>query len=116
MSIHVEPAGTLEDNPQLRAFTISIIGPDRPGILDEVTRALRKSAISVVELQTRVGPAPMTGDRPFLQRSTCSRRPTQISERRVISCDIAKSGCGDFAGALARCVPLDARARSTRAE
>ena len=52
MSIHVESAGTLEDNPQLRAFTISIIGPDRPGILDEVTRALRKSAISVVELQT----------------------------------------------------------------
>ena len=65
MSIHVEPAGTLEDNPQLRAFTISIIGPDRPGILDEVTRALRKSAISVVELQTRVGPAPMTGDQTF---------------------------------------------------
>ena len=52
MSIHVESAGTLEDNPQLRALTISIIGPDRPGILDEVTRALRKSAISVVELQT----------------------------------------------------------------
>ena len=65
MSIHVEPAGRLEDNPQLRAFTISIIGPDRPGILDEVTRALRKSAISVVELQTRVGPAPMTGDQTF---------------------------------------------------
>ena len=65
MSIHVESAGTLEDNPQLRALTISIIGPDRPGILDEVTRALRKSAISVVELQTRAGPAPMTGDQTF---------------------------------------------------
>ena len=79
MSIHLEPAGTFEDNPQLRAFTISIIGPDRPGILDEVTRALRKSAISVVELQTRVGPAPMTGIRPFSQRSICSRHLTQTS-------------------------------------
>ena len=30
MSIHLEPAGTFEDNPQLRAFTISIIGQTVP--------------------------------------------------------------------------------------
>ena len=33
MSVQLEEAGELQDNPQLRRFTLSIIGPDRPGIL-----------------------------------------------------------------------------------
>lgn len=65
MTVQLESAGELQDNPQLRRFTLSIIGPDRPGILDEVTRELRRSAINLVDLETKVGPAPMTGDLTF---------------------------------------------------
>ena len=49
------------------------------------------SAISVVELQTRVGPAPMTGDQTFLQRSICSRRRHNIGTLESSLDEIAES-------------------------
>ncbi|MEX1237961.1 MAG: ACT domain-containing protein [Pseudomonadales bacterium] len=47
------------------AMTLNIIGPDRAGILREVTNALSRSIANVVELETRVGPAPMSGELTF---------------------------------------------------
>jgi len=47
------------------AFTLSIIGPDRPGIMSEVTTALVSNQVNLAEVATRVGPAPMTGDQTF---------------------------------------------------
>ena len=43
------------------AFSLNIVGPDRPGILAEITSALAEQGVNLVDLTTEVGPAPMTG-------------------------------------------------------
>ena len=43
------------------AFSLNIVGPDRPGILAEITSALAEQGVNLVDLATEVGPAPMTG-------------------------------------------------------
>ena len=52
------------------SFDLNIIGPDRPGILSEVSGALLAKGVNVVELETRVGPAPMTGDQTFFAEAS----------------------------------------------
>ncbi len=58
------PENVVEDL-QATAFSLNIIGPDRPGILAEITAALAKHGVNLVDLTTEVGPAPMTGDLTF---------------------------------------------------
>jgi glycine cleavage system regulatory protein len=41
-----------------------------PGILSEVSGALLAKGVNVVELETRVGPAPMTGDQTFFAEAS----------------------------------------------
>jgi glycine cleavage system regulatory protein len=45
--------------------TLSIIGPDRKGIVFQVSGALREHQINVLELETRITSAPMSGDPMF---------------------------------------------------
>ena len=65
ISVMLEAPVQSLDDLQALSFGLSIIGPDRPGILSEVSRALLAKGVNVVELETRVGPAPMTGDQTF---------------------------------------------------
>ena len=44
---------------------LSVIGNDRCGIVQEVTKALASHGINIQELQSRVSSAPMTGSRLF---------------------------------------------------
>jgi len=65
LSILLERAEPSPDDVMALAFTLSIIGPDRPGIMSEVTTALVSNQVNLAEVATRVGPAPMTGDQTF---------------------------------------------------
>lgn len=65
MTITVRQPPEAMEAAQTVSMTLNIIGPDRPGILREVAGALSRSVVNVVELETRVLPAPMSGEPTF---------------------------------------------------
>lgn len=48
-----------------RGLSLEFMGPDRPGIIREITAALAAHGLNIVELTSCVGSAPMTGDAMF---------------------------------------------------
>ena len=68
-----EPEADLD----FKNFTIDILGNDRPGILNEITRALAEHHINLVEVTSTVSPAPMTGVALFSCAATIEVDPTQ---------------------------------------
>ncbi|MDP6025913.1 MAG: ACT domain-containing protein [Pseudomonadales bacterium] len=48
-----------------RVLGLNIVGPDRPGILHDVTMALESNVANVVEMETNISAAPMSGDLTF---------------------------------------------------
>lgn len=65
MTITVRQPPEGSEAAQTVSMTLNIIGPDRPGILREVAGALSRSVVNVVELESRVSPAPMSGEPTF---------------------------------------------------
>lgn len=51
--------------PSVHHGKLSVIGNDRCGIVQEVTKAIASHGINIEELQSRVSSAPMTGSRLF---------------------------------------------------
>ena len=49
----------------LRGIRLSILGPDRPGIIREVSAALAARQINVVDLESKVDSAPMSAELLF---------------------------------------------------
>jgi len=49
--------------------TLEVVGPDRPGIIREVTRALAAQGVNVEELATECISAPMSGELLFQARA-----------------------------------------------
>ena len=49
--------------------TLEVVGPDRPGIVREVTRALAAQGVNVEELATECISAPMSGEQLFQARA-----------------------------------------------
>jgi glycine cleavage system regulatory protein len=45
---------------------LDIVGPDRPGILQDVTSELVGHGINVIEMETEVRPASMSGELNFI--------------------------------------------------
>lgn len=64
-SVRVTPAGTASLSAEQANFQLAVIGPDRPGIVREISKALADSGISVVALETRVLNAAFTGEAMF---------------------------------------------------
>ncbi|MEE4659174.1 MAG: ACT domain-containing protein [Halieaceae bacterium] len=48
-----------------RMVTLTVLGPDRPGIVREVSTALSRRSINVVNMETHVGPAAMSSELLF---------------------------------------------------
>lgn len=65
ISILLEEAQSAEEDPTSLGYSLNIVGPDRTGILQEVAADLSRQDINVVDMETRVGAAPMTGDLTF---------------------------------------------------
>jgi glycine cleavage system regulatory protein len=53
------------DNEPGRRMAFNIIGPDRKGILSEVSAQLAAQGINVLAMDTSIGPAPMSGEALF---------------------------------------------------
>ena len=51
-----------------RAITLSVLGPDRLGIVKEISHTLAQRRINVVEMDSRVDSAPMSSERMFHAR------------------------------------------------
>ncbi|MCX2981464.1 ACT domain-containing protein [Halieaceae bacterium IMCC14734] len=48
-----------------RAIRLSIMGPDRPGIVREIASALARQAINVIDMHSDVSSAPMSAEQLF---------------------------------------------------
>jgi len=65
--VRSDEAGMPGQPPQLAS--LEIIGPDRPGIVREITSALAAQGVNVEELSTECVSAPMTGEPLFQARA-----------------------------------------------
>lgn len=64
---------TAAELPRGRRLKLELLGPDRPGIVKELTTALAARQVNVEELHTEVASAPMSGEPLF--RLTAALRP-----------------------------------------
>jgi glycine cleavage system regulatory protein len=53
-----------------RVLEINVVGPDRPGIVHEVTSALEQHVANVMQMETHISAAPMSGELTFSADAT----------------------------------------------
>ncbi len=68
LSVRVTPAMTLPSSRRGRDITLRVIGPDRLGIVREISRALAQREVNVVEMDSEVSSAPMSAELIFRAR------------------------------------------------
>jgi glycine cleavage system regulatory protein len=69
LSIRVTPCtGQAAKTEHARLITLTILGPDRPGIVREIAAALSSRAINVVDMESYVSSAPMSAELLFHAR------------------------------------------------
>lgn len=72
ISVSVTETAGATASPDARIVALSIIGPDRSGIVQEVSRALATHHINVIEMDSRVSSAPMSAEMLFEARISAS--------------------------------------------
>lgn len=65
LSVSVNATGSSPAPADGINLRLSVIGPDRPGIVKEVSRALAERKINVVEMDSHVAPAAMSAENLF---------------------------------------------------
>jgi glycine cleavage system regulatory protein len=65
LSVLVEASEVSPDSDDQKVLQLNMIGLDRPGIVREVSQALAKYGINVLEMTTDITNAPMTGELMF---------------------------------------------------
>jgi len=68
LSVRVTPTDGAAKSPGGRPITLSVIGPDRLGIVREISHALAERGINVVEMDSQVSSAPMSAEMIFQAR------------------------------------------------
>jgi glycine cleavage system regulatory protein len=68
LSIRVTATGQSSAESASRAITLTVIGPDRQGIVREISSALANHNVNVTEMHSQVGSAPMSGEQLFEAR------------------------------------------------
>jgi glycine cleavage system regulatory protein len=68
LSVRVTPATALPATHKGRSITLRVIGPDRLGIVREISRALAQRGVNVVEMDSDVSSAPMSAELIFKAR------------------------------------------------
>jgi glycine cleavage system regulatory protein len=51
-----------------RTISLTVLGPDRLGIVREISRALASHKVNVIEMDSKVSTAPMSGEQLFEAR------------------------------------------------
>lgn len=72
LHVRVESSDAAEDATATPTLRFELLGHDRPGIVRQVSRALAARRVNVVELETEVYSAPMTGEPLFRCRIEAS--------------------------------------------
>ena len=68
LSIRVTATGPGSVIASSREITLTVIGPDRLGIVREIARALASHNVNVVDMDSKVSSAPMSGEQLFEAR------------------------------------------------
>lgn len=68
LSVRVTATGPGAIVDSSRGIRLAVIGPDRPGIVREISRALAGHDVNVVNMDSKVGSAPMSGEKLFEAR------------------------------------------------
>ncbi|MBE9537945.1 MAG: glycine cleavage system protein R [Proteobacteria bacterium] len=68
LSVRVTPTGSGQTIRSARKITLTIIGPDRLGIVREISQALASHQVNVVEMDSQVTSAPMSAEMLFQAR------------------------------------------------
>ena len=68
LSVRVTPSSSAAATSAGRDITLTVIGPDRLGIVREISRALAERQINVVEMDSHVSSAPMSAEMIFKAR------------------------------------------------
>ncbi len=68
LSVRVTPTSGVAGHASGRSVTLSVMGPDRLGIVREISRALADRNINVVEMDSQVEAAAMSGEMLFKSR------------------------------------------------
>ncbi|MEQ9462208.1 MAG: ACT domain-containing protein [Haliea sp.] len=65
ISVRVTPASAVAASGDGRRVTLAVLGPDRPGIVREIARALAAEQVNVIDMESEVSSAPMSGELLF---------------------------------------------------
>lgn len=65
LSVRVTPSKEKRPSVPGRNITLTVLGPDRPGIVREISRALARREINVLEMHSQVISAPMSAEMIF---------------------------------------------------
>ena len=68
LSVWVTPGSAITDQGDYREITLTLMGPDRLGIVREISRTLAQRQINVVEMDSHVSSAPMSAELIFSAR------------------------------------------------
>ncbi len=68
LSVRVTPATAMTASSRGQSITLKVIGPDRLGIVREISRALAQREVNVVEMDSQVDSAPMSAELIFSAR------------------------------------------------
>ena len=68
LSVRVTPATAMTTTSRGQSITLKVIGPDRLGIVREISRALAQREVNVVEMDSEVSSAPMSAELIFSAR------------------------------------------------
>ncbi len=72
ISVSVTETSRETTSSDVHTVSLSIIGPDRSGIVQEVSRALAVHRINVIEMDSKVSSAPMSAEMLFEARISAS--------------------------------------------
>ncbi|MFK8048004.1 MAG: glycine cleavage system protein R [Halioglobus sp.] len=81
LSIRVTPTGPGSQLTTPQSITLTVIGPDRPGIVREISSALASHEVNVVDMDSQVSSAPMSAEKLFEARIDAQiPQDTQLEE------------------------------------
>jgi len=78
LSVQVEMG--VSDTTEYSEHSVEVVGNDRPGIVREVTQALASCNVNVIDLQTEIEPASMSGGSLFKAKIEFGLTKTQTED------------------------------------
>lgn len=82
ISVRVTPASVAAAPAAGQRITLAVLGPDRPGIVREISRALAAEQVNVIDMESEVSSAPMSGE-PLFRAEILAEIPRGASQEAL---------------------------------